>query len=88
MQRSTTRGRGSVKRKRVGSESEEEVGEVEAEGQLVDPRFDDQNVKDGKPPIDLLSYTFADREVIDLTLIPRLVGKVRPIVSYHVITIH
>ena len=88
MQRSTTRGRGSVKRKRVESESEEEVGEVEAEGRLVDPRFDDQNVKDGKPPIDLSSYTFADREVLDLTLVPRLVGKVRPIASYRILTIH
>ena len=88
MQRSTTRGRGSVKRKRVESESEEEVGEVEAEGRLVDLRFDDQNVKDGKPPIDLSSYTFADREVIDLTLVPRLVGKVRPIASYRIQTIH
>ena len=88
MQRSTTRGRGSVKRKRVESESEEEVGEVEAEGRLVDPRFDDQNVKDGKPPIDLSSYTFADREAIDLTLVPRLVGKVRPIASYRFLTIH
>ena len=88
MQRSTTRDRGSVKRKRVESELEEEVSEVEAEGRLVNLRFDDQNVKDGKPPIDLSSYTFTDREVIDLTLIPRLVGKVRPIASYHVLTIH
>ena len=31
-QQSTTRSRGSVKHKRVESESEEEVGEVEAEG--------------------------------------------------------
>ena len=88
MQRSTTHGRGSVKRKRVESELEEEVGEVEAEGRLVDPRFNDQNVKDGKPPIDLSSYTFTDREAIDLTLVPRLVGKVRPIASYHILTIH
>ena len=88
MQQSTTCSRGSVKCKRVESESEEEVSEVEAEGRLVNLRFDDQNVKDGKPPIDLSSYTFTDQEVIDLTLIPRLVGKVRPIASYHVLTIH
>ena len=77
-----------MKRKRVESESEEEVGEVEVEGRLVDLRFDDQNMKDGKPPIDLSSYTFVDWEVIDLTLVPRFVGKVRPIVSYCVLTIH
>ena len=77
-----------MKRKRVESESEEEVGEVEAEGRLIDPRFNDQNVKDGKPLINLSSYTFTDREVIDLTLVPRLVGKVRPIASYRILTIH
>ena len=77
-----------MKHKRVESELEGEVGEVEVEGRLVDLRFDDQNVKDGKPPIDLSSYTFVDWEVIDLTLVPRLVGKVRPIVFYRIITIH
>ena len=88
MQQSTTHSRGSVKCKRVESESEEEVNEVEAEGRLVDLRFNDQNVKDGKPLIDLLSYTFVDQEVIDLMLVPRLVGKVRPIISYHIIAIY
>ena len=33
---------------------------------LVDLRFNDQNVKDGKPLINLSSYTFVDQEEIDL----------------------